>query len=620
MQLAIPMGKRVVFLVRVLLAVVAGLLIHALASLYLARCSPMIHAGLIALGAAIAFFLSDGRPVLGPHFLWEMIRLARKDRTFFVRMLYTVALLVCLYWCYGRFLQPGTLTLAMIWRPAIEGNDMARFAQSFVGAILWMQMFGVLILTPAYIAGAIAEERERNSLGLLCTTFLTDREIILGKMFGRMSHLAALLLASFPVLALTQFFGGVSTGLLLIDLGILACTLLLVGSLSILLSAVSRTVWGAVLSTYAAVIALIFCAGNAFLISGRGSLLPTPISAEDPVTTLWSLGVSHGLVSFFLLVGAILALRRFERRFQGVRNRHRGLDVDGRRYRNAADGSKVRTRQPIPVPEISGDPVFWKEMYLGGRVSLRDFGLIFLLVLIFLVVPFLLYFVIHFEPRSHDTAAWLESTRLLINLARVIVTVLAGFYFLGVGFRAAGSIVRERQRRTLDSLLCVPGDRNSILVAKWWASLLRPSLATLAFGMVMFLGVLVWPLYPRAAPFLVLMLLAHVAFAASLGLYLSVIAPTRAWANLAFALVLFLLGVPALFCQVFLPSAPPDHVTNVIKVGLNPVASWWFWTSHWESDIEMEGVQISGSLVGTFLFAAAAYGLWRAARFRFAAR
>jgi hypothetical protein len=57
--------------------------------------------------------------------------------------------------------------LALIWRPVIAGNDSARFAESFVMAILWMQMFGVLILTPAYIAGAIAEQREKNSLDLL---------------------------------------------------------------------------------------------------------------------------------------------------------------------------------------------------------------------------------------------------------------------------------------------------------------------------------------------------------------------------------------------------------------------------------------------------------------------
>jgi ABC-type transport system involved in multi-copper enzyme maturation permease subunit len=613
------MSKREALLVRLLVAVIAGTLIHDLAYVCGAPVSPWALAGLMALGAVVAFSLSDDRPILGPYFHWEMIRLARKKRTFLVRTLYAFSLLVCLYWCYGRLVQPGTLTMAMIWRPVMHGNDMARFAQAFVGAILWMQMFGVLLLTPAYIAGAIAEEREKNNLDLLWTTFLTDREIVLGKMLGRMSHLAALLLASFPVLALTQFFGGVSTGLLLIDLGILAFTLLLVGSLSILMSAVSRTVWGAVLSTYAIVVLLICRAGPQFLAAGRGSLLPALISVENPAATLGGLAVSHGLASLLLLAGAIRALRVFERRFQAARARSvQRLDSETRRYDTAWYKNRMLRWKPAHVPALSGNPLFWREMYFGRRTSLRRFGLGFLLVMIFLVTPFLLY--LRYGFQWSDYATLVDSTRRQVNLTRIVATMLAGLFFLSVGFRAAGSVVRERQRRTLDSLLCLPGNRNSVLVAKWWASLLRPSLAAQGFGVLLILSFLPVAISPAAAPFLFLMLVAHVAFAASLGLFLSVIAPTRAWANIAFAIVLFFLGVPGLFSYLFLPPAPPDLLTNVIKVGLNPVAGWWSWTSHWETDIYIEDVQIRGGLIGTLLFGVSAYALWRAARFRFGVR
>src|SRR5262249_53565704 len=105
--------------------------------------------------------------------------------------------------------------------------------------------------------------------------------------------------------------------------------------------------------------------------------------------------------------------------------------------------------------------------------------------------------------------------------------------------------------------------------------------------------------------------------AASLGLLCSVVAPTRTWANFAFALVLFLLSMPMLFFHFFLRENSLDLLTNVVKVGLNPVGGWWFWTNQWESGHRPQEVQIMGSILGTVLFASAAYALWCAARWRF---
>jgi ABC-type Na+ efflux pump permease subunit len=250
-------------------------------------------------------------------------------------------------------------------------------------------------------------------------------------------------------------------------------------------------------------------------------------------------------------------------------------------------------------------------MFLGGRISLRVYWSRYPVVLPALVAPVLLFFLrAEYKPD-------LEAEARSFNVVRAAVTVLSGFFFLAVGFRAAGSVARERQQRTLDHLLCLPLDRTAILAAKWWGCLLRPSWASYTFAAVLFLGFTVWALYPKAAPFLVLMLLAHVAFAASLGLYISVIAPNRTWANFVFALILFLISVPALFMHFFLPPSPPDLLTNVIKVGLNPVATWWFWTNDWLTAQPLLGIQIAGSLVGTAIFAAAAYLLWLGARGRF---
>ncbi len=47
------------------------------------------------------------------------------------------------------------------------------------------QLMIILILVPAYLAPAIAQERERKTLDYLLVSELSDREIVLGKWGAR---------------------------------------------------------------------------------------------------------------------------------------------------------------------------------------------------------------------------------------------------------------------------------------------------------------------------------------------------------------------------------------------------------------------------------------------------
>ena len=68
----------------------------------------------------------------------------------------------------------------------------------------------MLLLTPAYVAPAIAEEKERRTLEYLFTSDLRNREIVLGKLAVRLGHIVLYILAGLPILCLTMRFGGVS--------------------------------------------------------------------------------------------------------------------------------------------------------------------------------------------------------------------------------------------------------------------------------------------------------------------------------------------------------------------------------------------------------------------------
>ena len=69
---------------------------------------------------------------------------------------------------------------------------------------------------------------------------------------------------------------------------------------------------------------------------------------------------------------------------------------------------------------------------------------------------------------------WRERMHNLGYFAKFFIIVLGGLFCLAVSFRACGAIVRERQQKTLDSLLTVPESRERILLAKWLGNYCYP--------------------------------------------------------------------------------------------------------------------------------------------------
>src|SRR5205823_2023088 len=127
-----------------------------------------------------------------------------------LRCLYGVLLLAMLFLQYSnRF--PGRFdSLRQLFQgESLPIGELPKFAESFFYTFLAAQFTAVFLITPAYTAGAIAEEREHRTLDYLLATGLSDREIVVGTMAARLANLSLLVLAGLPVLCLTQFLGGV---------------------------------------------------------------------------------------------------------------------------------------------------------------------------------------------------------------------------------------------------------------------------------------------------------------------------------------------------------------------------------------------------------------------------
>ena len=132
--------------------------------------------------------------LVGPIFWYDLARLARRNRTALLRFVYGLFLMAWLYVAlsasfpgyshYRMWFQPG---------PRVSPSVMAGFAINAVAAVVGVQGAAVFVVTPAYLANAIAEESESGTLELLFTTPLLDREIVLGKLLGRVTHMGMIL-------------------------------------------------------------------------------------------------------------------------------------------------------------------------------------------------------------------------------------------------------------------------------------------------------------------------------------------------------------------------------------------------------------------------------------------
>jgi ABC-type transport system involved in multi-copper enzyme maturation permease subunit len=204
------------------------------------------------------------RRLFGPIFGYELIRLARRGQHTRLRAALAAVLLVTLFVLYGNWFPGADLfTLDPTESAArVPREQQARFAESFMHAFLFVQLGVVILLTPVYAAGGIAEEIDRKTLDHLFATDLSDREIVLGKLSARLLYVAGILLTGLPILALAQLWGGIDMMILLKCYGVIGCTMVSLGGLSIWFVVEAGELRAALLRIYlilAAVTVFTFC-------------------------------------------------------------------------------------------------------------------------------------------------------------------------------------------------------------------------------------------------------------------------------------------------------------------------------------------------------------------------
>ncbi|MCT8136503.1 ABC transporter permease [Anaerobacillus sp. CMMVII] len=121
------------------------------------------------------------------------------------------------------------------------------------GMFLLISMFQlalVIFITPGLTGGVISSERERQTLPILLTTAQSSSSIIFSKLISSLAFLLLIVFASAPLYMIIFLYGGISPSSVLASFGLYTFTMLVIGSIGVLLSTLIQKTIIAMVTTY----------------------------------------------------------------------------------------------------------------------------------------------------------------------------------------------------------------------------------------------------------------------------------------------------------------------------------------------------------------------------------
>jgi ABC-type transport system involved in multi-copper enzyme maturation permease subunit len=509
-----------------------------------------------SLALVLAVFLRRGwLKLFGPVLFYDLVRSARRSRTFLVRTGYLGLLFLALCWMYLTWVRQEPVG------GPIHSGQVAEFSLRFFATFMIAQLVLVIVLTPAYTAGAVAEEKERRTLEFILATDLRNREIVLSKVVSRLAHLSLLLLAGLPVLSALQFIGGFSPRALLLGFAGTGATMVGLACLSILASVLCRRTRDALMFVYLVILAYGAVSYLAWFL--RQTYAPvmsfpstaswdSPLTLEDvlfgveagnPILRLQRLGgrggpgldalpsalgsyaLFHGLLAAVCLIAAVALLRRASL-------------AEPRAPRLAAQKKQTR-------PAVGARPMVWKEIWLERLVRRR--WLVGAAVLVLILLSFFPVVIMvsnyfnqvraqgssYYNGRGYYWDPWERLGQEVNVWVRSVGMLVAVLGLAAVGVRAATSVRAEHDRDTMTGLLTSPLTSEEILFAKWLGSVLSVRWLAVWLAAIWCVGVGLGGLCPAAVPLLAVAYVVYAGAIASLGLWFSVVCRTTLRAILA---------------------------------------------------------------------------------------
>ena len=332
--------------------------------------------------------------LFGPMLFYDLVRTTRRSRFTLYRL-----------YCYCVLILLVLFIVAWFTRTRYEvptTRDTVSLASNFFYTFMSMQFLAAVMLTPAYTAGAIAGEKERQTIEYLLVTDLRNREIVLSRWTLRLANLLLMVATGLPVMSFVEFGGGVAPELVLVGFAATAITMASLASLSILCSVYARKSRTAILYTYLIVAVYLMLAwGCRLLYATKVATFAWQVAGiQFSVVSLLDLFVAGNPLAHVLdlaygtLVGSRLGSSLLWRlqdyagfhvlvclvclAWAGARLRAVHLKQVG----NVSSAKALRRFRALRPRLGIWPPVLWKELWIEGGLRFRLFGRVLLWMIV----------------------------------------------------------------------------------------------------------------------------------------------------------------------------------------------------------------------------------------------
>lgn len=402
----------------------------------------------------------------------DLTEQAQRKRTYLLRSFQAVILYCSLFFLlFDYFFRSN-------WNISTRLGHGKGFLEMMFSIIAW----GIYLILPVMTAGTIAGERERDTWELLLVTRLGKRAILLEKYLGSLVAALSFLLLSIPVMIIIYPLGGIAPFQIIAAAWCLFLCILLVAATGLCCSAWSRTIAGALISTYLVVVGWVMIPVLTTIgIIGWNDYSRTPLHhlyeywfpgtdelANIPWTLFWEFRNSRvprfwgemGTLLYYSVPTLIQVFIFLALAYKGISRpiRTGGISLKNRLFawldalffrlnHNRLTHGKQFFSNSVNLPV--DNPVAWRERnraLLSSPVHRIRIGVALTTILV-------LSFVYSFRAQSAFSLA-------------LVSTVLFILFILYFTISGAGLISQERSRQTLDVLLVSPIPGREILQQK----------------------------------------------------------------------------------------------------------------------------------------------------------
>ena len=365
--------------------------------------------------------------------------------------------------------------------PEASLTQLAKAGTNIFERVAYGQVILICLLSPLFMAGALAAERSARTYDILLTTPLTNLQIVLGTLMGRLFFVLALLASGIPLFAVLLIFGGVPIGSVFLAFATAALTALLVGAVAVTLSTMRTGGRKAVFVFVIAICGYLVASYSAdLLLLRRAAIVPNGTTWLTPLHPLLVLEASlnsanyrppspdklagySDLAVFYLTrpfeafallsgLGSLVLMLWCAIRLRSVGQGEGRVQLAFRRWlrlgRDQANGERRR-----PPRAVWHNPVAWREANTRGKLAsgiiarwgFASVSVIAGIVLLVLYHNGALPVVTGMPP--HVVFHYALLILLLLQLAVIAMVAI---------YMSAGCISREREDGTLDLMLTTP--------------------------------------------------------------------------------------------------------------------------------------------------------------------